>query len=356
MIFHGHIFEPEEQYNLNVIYNYFLLTFLEKASPKPKLKNSREQSVRKDKFTVACEGKFKKREFYENYFNKTFHIYENVACQDKYIANIKNNIIPNKIKSDILLAKQCVSYFPHQNNVILPSHSTTIWNSLKLYLKNGLMYYFETFCNLFSPIQPHFEYEINPINDMNEIYLSVPGGQGSDHIFERKHVDGPFLFLPYCYVYRCILGLSCNNSTITKFEEPFSFLGEQCKKNIKSLNIKKHKIKGITVDMFDYVAFDYNRQPHYICSTFRYNDPIKKISLDPTDKNAPRVVYKLHYIIYPTFLPKPIVYFYKKIHILYNSLMRTFFVSSQNNNSIIAWIINNGNDIYYNLLFRKNKV
>ena len=39
----------------------------------------------------------------------------------------------------------------------------------------------------------------------------------------------------------------------------------------------------------------------------------------------------------------------------YNGLMRKLFVNSQNDKSWLAWIINNGTEIYYNMFFNHFK-
>ena len=345
MIFQGHIFEPEEQENLNIIYNNFLNFFtlhtekfifgLGNTStknvnlPSQATANWSSSTLRFEESLNFASTSFPQKGVF---VNKTFHIYEktffSIYSTPKndfsLINNLKNNIIPNKIKSDISVFRED-----------LPTFFYITFRKFYFWLRRCL----RQKCELSSmdKSSEKIKYEISPITEMNEIYLSVPGGKGSDHIFERKHVDGPFFFLPYCYVYRCILGLSYNDTTVTHFEKPFSFFNEKKEKN--SLNIKKHQIKGVTVDIYDFVAFDYNRQPHYITSNLSYSSDRsvnKSIKFEtkkekrlfplPTDKNAPRVVYKLHYIIYPSFLPKPVVYFYKKIHSLYNSIIRTLFV------------------------------
>jgi hypothetical protein len=208
----------------------------------------------------------------------------------------------------------------------------------------------------FAPLQSNRIYEISPISEMNELYLSIPEGKGSDHIFEKKHVDGPFFFLPYCYVYRCVLGLSYNEKTTTYFDNftASSNLEKSVSSSLRSdekinpplcskkiglgeASLLRPNIKKITLDIYDFVAFDYNRMPHYINSFSGDRDDEKMDNKEPkwinniclpTDKDAPRVIYKLHYIIYPKFLPSFVVQFYKKIHVLYNNTMRFLFVNS----------------------------
>ncbi len=49
---------------------------------------------------------------------------------------------------------------------------------------------------------------------MNEVYISGPTRDdeqfNSDQIFYTKHVDGPYGFIPFCSVYRCIVGMDKN--------------------------------------------------------------------------------------------------------------------------------------------------
>jgi hypothetical protein len=333
MIFHGYIYENYEQTILDIIYDLFLK------------KINRENPNSSENFT------------------KTFHMYEHEffssknLCPEISIEKIKNNIIPKKIKDQLFY-----SQLPSRATAILSSPSQATEKPSKfLYLSsqatanlsssaictdekmknrepwiNILYKRIDSFWKPFSSLPLDFSYEISPIPEMNEIYLSVYGGEGSDRIFEKKHVDGLFYCLPYCYVYRCILGISKNDKITTHFTSP----------SLRSKSVEKiKKLKGITIDLYDFVAFDYNRQPHYIAPSNNYLPSQSK------ENNTPRVIYKLHYIIYPTFLPKPIVYLYKKIHSVYNRIMRTFFVNSQNNNSWLGWVINSGNDFYYKSFF-----
>jgi hypothetical protein len=371
MIFYGYIYEYEEQKKLDLIYNSFLLK-LDRGRAETKtdffgMQCRKNDSYYKDSTVLAEEKPILNLSEQEKNkilpkITKTFHIYDNelpiifdqhpfpkryiyshgiyspanllrssesLASENilndifanNMIYMINNKIIPNNIKSDIINAKTVIKNKKQKvdsNNFIFSSVASL--NSLKKVLN--------FFIHAFSSIQPTIEYNIEPICGMNEIYLSVSDGKGSDNIFEKKHVDGPFFFLPYCHVYRCILGLSSNNIVSTHFEG----------------SSNKHFIKGTKIDIYEYVAFDYNTQPHYIT----YAKPNK---MDKSD--SPRVVYKLHYIIYPKSMPKVIVNFYKKIHVFYNSLMRKLFLNSQSNGGVLAWIINTGNDLFYKLLFSR---
>lgn len=65
----------------------------------------------------------------------------------------------------------------------------------------------------------HYCLDILP--DMNEIYITGPARvdevMNSDHVFYSRHVDGPFGFVPFCSVYRCIVGLDRNMMVSVSF-------------------------------------------------------------------------------------------------------------------------------------------
>jgi hypothetical protein len=149
---------------------------------------------------------------------------------------------------------------------------------------------------------------IESIDGMNELYVSSIGATGSDKVFETMHIDGPFHLLPFCTVLRTIIAIKGNSSIITEF--PF---------HNQSYHIQTN----------EYIVFDYNRDVHYIRKDSAITD------------NSDRIILKLHYIVTPEFLPKPIVRFYKYLHYKYNSTMRTLFLKSQEEN-LLASFINNG--------------
>lgn len=57
-------------------------------------------------------------------------------------------------------------------------------------------------------------YCLDVIEGMNEIYVSGPSRQdeamNSDHVFFSRHVDGPWGFVPFVSVYRCLVGMDKN--------------------------------------------------------------------------------------------------------------------------------------------------
>lgn len=163
-------------------------------------------------------------------------------------------------------------------------------------------------------IQNHYPNEIiENIDGMNEIYVSVIGSKGSDRVFETLHIDGPFFFLPFCTVLRCVLAIKGNPGVFTEF--PSSHISHAILTN-------------------EYLAFDYNRDPHFIWKSAKKSDV------------GPRVLIKLHYLVTPAFLPRPISSFYRNIHVIYNSFMRNSFLASQKKDTVLAKTINYGTILY----------
>lgn len=58
------------------------------------------------------------------------------------------------------------------------------------------------------------QYYVEPVEGMNEVYITGPSrnaeGMNSDNIFYTQHVDGPYGFIPFCSVFRCIVGMDKN--------------------------------------------------------------------------------------------------------------------------------------------------
>jgi hypothetical protein len=111
------------------------------------------------------------------------------------------------------------------------------------------------------------EYNFMLIPDMNELYIAGTDQQDvihSDRVFFIPHIDGPFSWIPYLSVYRTLIALNPNEHIQTCFP-----IAE----------------KEIILSTGDVLAFDFNREIHYI----------NEIS---TSKK-PRTVLKSHYCIYP---------------------------------------------------------
>ena len=90
-------------------------------------------------------------------------------------------------------------------------------------------------------------YCVDVVKGMNEIYVTGPArkdeGPNSDQIFYSRHVDGPFGFIPFVSVYRCIVGMDKNHMITTHF--PLA-------------NLAVNACEG------DVLAFDFNREVIFI--------------------------------------------------------------------------------------------
>jgi hypothetical protein len=160
-------------------------------------------------------------------------------------------------------------------------------------------------------------HNVYPIREMNELYFSVIGANGSDKVFETNHVDGPFFLLPFCNVYRSVIALNGNKSIITRFPSTNTYM-----------NLLEN----------DYSIFDYNREPHYIFKSLLEDDSM-------------RIVLKLHYIVCPSFLPSFVVAFYKWLHHKYNTFFRFLFINSQIESSLLGTSINNMSVLFCHFVY-----
>lgn len=151
--------------------------------------------------------------------------------------------------------------------------------------------------HMFSQVFNTDYYVIEPVHEMNEIYVTGDERKDepmqSDRVFFISHIDGPFMWMPFVSVYRCLIGVNDNKRITTHFP----------------LIETKHKIrKG------DVLGFDFNREIHYISA-----------SSEPSEE--PRVTLKAHYCIYPKWI-YPVG---KLMHIFnakYNQLFRHLFLKT----------------------------
>jgi len=153
---------------------------------------------------------------------------------------------------------------------------------------------------------------VENIDGMNELYISAIGSSGSDKVFEMAHIDGPFFFLPFCTVLRCVVGIKGDPNIVTAFP----------------LIKQEHALLTN-----EFMAFDYNRDTHFI------------YKIESDQNTSSRILLKLHYLITPRFIPRPVAQIYKKAHVLYNSFMRTTFLVSQQD-SILSKVVNGGTVFY----------
>ena len=137
---------------------------------------------------------------------------------------------------------------------------------------------------------------VETVDPMNELYISAIGGPGSDRVFETPHLDGPFWFLFGCTVLRCVFAIQGNQSIVTEFP---------------SENV------SVALKTGQFVAFDYNRDVHYI----------RQESGEMCDDD--RMVLKLHYIVVSKYTPKIWIKMCKLMNSKYNDFMRFLFLRSQ---------------------------
>lgn len=166
------------------------------------------------------------------------------------------------------------------------------------------------FRSLFS--EKHFCLEV--VDGMNEVYISGPTRDeeqfNSDQIFYTKHVDGPYGFIPFCSVYRCIVGMDKNYMLTTRF--PMNPL------------VDTNALEG------DVLGFDFNREVHHLS-----RDESRRAESDDY-----RVTLKLHYCMYPrVLLPLgKLLYF---LNDSYNTTFRALFLKTINPQTLyehfLAW-------------------
>ena len=140
-------------------------------------------------------------------------------------------------------------------------------------------------------------YTVEELTEMNELYITgeerANENMNSDHVFYTPHLDGPFYFLPFTSVYRSIIGVNDNNNIITYFP------------------VSKTRTR---VETGDVLAFDFNREIHYIYNQHKQSD-------------APRITIKAHYCIYPKYI-KWLGKQMCALNVHYNRLFRLLFLKT----------------------------
>ena len=127
--------------------------------------------------------------------------------------------------------------------------------------------YNSTILNMFHRLFYKQSFTIKPIHDMNELYIAGKDQKNkthSDNVFFIPHIDGPFFLLPYASVYRCLIALNSNSHIETTFPM---------------------QNKRVILSTGDVLAFDFNREIHYIRELYQSDNP--------------RIVLKSHFCIYP---------------------------------------------------------
>ena len=84
---------------------------------------------------------------------------------------------------------------------------------------------------------------VHNVDAMNEVYVSNMGAKGSDYVFLQQHIDGPFGFLPFLTLLRCLVVVRGNDRVTTIFST------QKCKNTLRT---------------GQFCWFDYNRDVHYI--------------------------------------------------------------------------------------------
>ena len=225
----------------------------------------------------------------------------NDTTEIKYIDTIRNYIKDKNID-------KTKTYHTFEDN--LPPKIKISFNKLK----NG------TIMNNLKEILAN--YDIINVTEMNELATSAIGSDGSDKVFENIHVDGLYAVYPFCILFRCILGITGNNSIETIF--PL---------DDKNITIKTNK----------YLLFDYNRICHYI----------KKNNIND---NSHRIILKIHYAAIPKILNnKFIINSFTYINHTLNTIQRNNFLRAQIPNNTLqkinSFMINTGSMVYGNFIF-----
>tara|TARA_Y100000996_G_scaffold409027_1_gene389040 strand:+ start:592 stop:1311 length:720 start_codon:yes stop_codon:yes gene_type:complete len=148
---------------------------------------------------------------------------------------------------------------------------------------------------------------VTHVIEMNELYASRLRGVGSDAVFQANHIDGPFGFVPYLTLIRCIVTV-CNETEV------------------------QTNLGGMIVKMGDgeFLPHDYNRDLHFIFGEQRDNEK--------------RYVLKLHYVMYPDWMPLFLVDVFVWWNIAWNSMARRLFVFTLNPQTpvevFLSWMVN----------------
>jgi len=149
---------------------------------------------------------------------------------------------------------------------------------------------------------PRNAYTVVPLIGMDEIYVACPvHNYNSDTVFYTRHVDGPFHYMPFCHVFRCIVAVNKNVQVKTSFP---------------TIRVAKTLSDG------DAACFDFNREIHVISD----NDSLN------TDH---RITLKCHYAVYPKILA-PMGWLLGFITTTYDQGARRLFNSTKSTDTIVS--------------------
>ena len=157
-------------------------------------------------------------------------------------------------------------------------------------------------------IQARFgeDYVIEPVYRMNELHVvSERSGLISDTVFCTSHVDGPLTVFPFSSVFRCMVAVTPSRRIATHF--PMA-------------NADYSDPESVVLDTADVLAFDFNRELHYISETSAAGPRL-------SEAGGCRVTLKLHFAIVPHPLQR-----WGQLHGLltgrYNELARQVFLGT----------------------------
>jgi hypothetical protein len=145
---------------------------------------------------------------------------------------------------------------------------------------------------------------VHNVDRMNEVYVSNMGAKGSDNVFLQRHIDGPFGFLPFLTLLRCLVVVRGNDHVATVFSMQ------------KAEN---------TLRTGQFCWLDYNRDIHYITKS---GDPDELL-------DESRICLKVHYAVLPRWLA-PFHRPFAGWNATYNERARQLFVASKNPQSAIG--------------------
>lgn len=129
-------------------------------------------------------------------------------------------------------------------------------------------------------IQARFgeDYVIEPVYRMNELYVaSERPSLTSDTVFYMSHIDGPLAVFPFSSVFRCMVAVTPNKRVATHFP---------------MVNADYSDPESFVLDTADVLAFDFNRELHYISKASDAGPHLSEVS-------GRRVTLKLHFAIAP---------------------------------------------------------
>ena len=159
---------------------------------------------------------------------------------------------------------------------------------------------------------------VHNVGEMNEVYVSNMGAKGSDRVFLQQHIDGPFGFLPFLTLLRCLVVVRGNDRVTTVFAA--------------------QKVKN-TLRTGQFCWFDYNRDIHYLVKSGAPGDLLADS----------RICLKAHYAVVPRWLA-PVQRLYAGWNETYNRRARQLFLASKNPRSAIGKalgaVVNAGTFLY----------